>query len=638
MAYVARPIQQLNLREQDIWMLDWFGGLVQNPKDFENPSIECVLTKCTPDPGKAIGFSRQIGQQVVTTIGVSAINAIGIGRRCLNGNLETPGLVEETNIFRFDPKRAGSVQETVLEELKISDSNVLVNRNLAINGFNSPVKIVDGLLISTTNCRSIDKDASTTRPFKFKVMFHELEIIRFYYTNSPKLVRAVFNDSFQGGNLNRDVVFSNHQGPHCLIDENKCRFEYQLGFCDDDLAIIGRVLFDSTETALHGVRRVFQSTHVSKVNEVSDKKVAYPRTLFPYLGEVEMMLKGRRLILKDGGCIFAVHSIVSCNAPFPFDVLSVQRSAEPGGEIKAEPGSPVAFSNTPPRVSGPGQKDGEMDTENRPLENSGFAECIPDSRRFLGLKKGYLCREKARSNTHLTAENPSNIFDPRLTKSSPGTPTSGQSEAVNQKIIDTLEGSDTPVDLNIFIAILSKLKDRKPSWIVSTISFSENTWRDPDSDVTYCGFPSISCPERKSVFRQFSFHDKQKKQRRYLICAQILADNKFVYLLEAERRQNDQGKDMEALPILVLWLTGFLEIENHKFQSVLAETVKNPSKTWPQDVSAIGLMRGAIEHRRESKASKMDETLTEAGRMELGLKEAVERIEKVVAGVLALAR
>lgn len=66
---------------------------------------------------------------------------------------------------------------------------------------------------------------------------------------------------------------------------------------------------------------------------------------------------------------------------------------------------------------------------------------------------------------------------------------------------------------------------------------------------------------------------------------------------------------MEALPILVLWSPGFVKIENEKFQLVLAGTVENPSKTWPQNVSMHGLMRGAIEHRRASKVVKRTEHL-----------------------------
>lgn len=638
MAYVARPIQQLTLKGPEIWMLDWYGGLVENPRDRGGNSVECILTPCTPNPDVLSGLKRHINRQVVSTVGISAINAISTGRQYVNGNLvlfvPESGFAEEHIRFRFAPNKDGTVQEAMLDQVEIHDSSALINGKLKGDGVNSAVKVVHGLLTSTNHPTSPDKNVSARYPTQLTVIFHEVEIIRFYYTNSQHLVRSVFSDSFQHDNLERDVVFSKYEKPHRIVDTDTCRFECQMGFYDEDLPIIGRILFDPL--AMGGVRRVYQSILVSKINEISDRSTAYPRTYFPYLDEVELTLTGRRLRLKDGSYIFAVHRIESCDAPFPFEFLSAQHAVQPGGGVKAPPGSPAAYPHRPQRVTGPGQKDGELDTEARPFEDSGFAECIPEKRRFLRLNNDCLRIEKARANTHTTGEQPPNIFDPGLTKSSPGTPTSGQSESVKQQIIDTLEGNVQPFDMEDFIEILSRLRARNRSWNVSTIPLSDNAWKDQVTKVVYCGFPSINCPERKSVFRQFSFHDRKKNKRRLLICAQIVIANKFVYLLEAERRLNDQGMDMEVLPILVLWSNGFTKIESEKFQQILSETVKNPSKTWPQDISTHGLMRGTIEHRRESKASKGDPYLNGTQRKELKLRGAVDRIVNLVNSVLEL--
>jgi hypothetical protein len=640
MAYVARPIQQFNFKGPEVWMLDWYGGLVENPRDRGGQSVECILTPCTRNPEAATGLNRHIQRQVVTTVGVSAINAISTGRQYVNGNfvpfISKFGFPEEIITFRFAPKREGTVHETTLDQVGVYDYSALINAKLTGDGVCSAVKLVHGLLTSTNHPKSPDKFASARYPAQLRVMFHELEIIRFYYTNSPHLVKSVFSDSFQEDNLERDVIFSKYEKPHRMLDDGTCRFEYQLGFYHDDLPIIGRTLFDPL--AMRGVRRVYQSLLVSTVNEISDRKTAYPRTLFPYMDSVELTLTGRRLKLKDGSYIFAVHRIESCDAPFPFDSLSAQCAVQPGGDKKAPPGSPAAFPQRPPKVTGPGQKGGELDTEGQPFEDSGFADCIPDKRRFLQLKEGYLRIEKARDNTHTAGEQSSVIFNPMLTKSSPGTSTSGQSESVKQKIIDSLEGSEPPFDMEKFITILSGLQSRNRSWSVSTISLSENARKDPISKVTYCGFPSIACPARKSVFRQFSFHDRAKEKRRHLVCAEILASGKYVYLLEAERRKNDQGNEMDAMPILVLWANGFVKIENRRFQLVLTETVNNPSKTWPQDVSAFGLMRGTIDHRRESKVAKVGKSQSEEERNALNLEDAVERIESFVIRVLELTR
>jgi hypothetical protein len=417
MAYVARPIQQLTLKGPEIWMLDWYGGLVENPRDRGGQSVECILTPCTPNPDVLTGLKRHINRQVVSTVGISAINAISTGRQYANGNLvpfvPESGFAEELIHFRFAPKEDGTVQEAMLDQVEIHDSSALINEKLKGDGVQSAVKLVHGLLTSTNHPKSPDRNASARHPTRLTVIFHELEIIRFYYTNSQHLVRSVFSASFQHGNIERDVVFSKYEKPHRMPDEGTCRFEYQTGFYHEDLPIIGRVLFDPI--AMRGVRRVYQSMLVSKINEISERNTAYPRTSFPYLDEVELTLTGRRLRLKDNGYIFAVHRIESCNAPFPFEFLNAQCAVQPGGPNKAPPGSPAAYPHPRPRVTGPGHKDGELDTEGMPFEDTGFAECVPGKRRFLRWNNDRLRIEKARVNTHTVGEKPPNTFDPGLT-------------------------------------------------------------------------------------------------------------------------------------------------------------------------------------------------------------------------------
>lgn len=638
MADVLRPIEQLKLKGPFHWVLDWFGGIVKHPSTDDTLSIECILTPCTPDPTRPTGLKRHIGHQVAGTIGVCAINAFRAGGTYVNGKLIplklAVGSPEEVIKFRFDSRRKESVTETFLDRIGITEHSALINQKLTSGGLSSPVKLVDGLLTATSNTRTRDRNASSRQPFPFRVMFHELEIIRFYYTNSSFLTRHVFSDSFCLDQLYRRVVYSKHEGPYCSLDEEKARFEYYLGFYDNDLPIIGRILFDPTETALQGVRRIYKSMQVSKLNEVSNYGAAYPRSLFPYLDKVELTLVGRRLKLDDGNYIFAVHRIESCNANFPYEKLSFQRSTEPGGQVKAPPEADAAFKNTRPMVKGPGQNSGEMDTEGRPFLGSEFADCQAEHRAFLGLAKVRFIREKVRDNTYNSDERPRSTFNPELNKSSPGTPTSGRSEAVNQKILDQIVSSNIPVDIETFIDILSMLRVQCPQWKLSTIQMGENAWIDPSSKVIYSGFPSIACPERKSVFRQFSFHDKEKTNRRHLVGVQIYVNGKVVYLLEAERRRNDQGKDIEVLPILVLWAVDFAEIRDAIFKLVLAETVENPSKTWPQDLSKHGLLRDSIEHRRESRAAKKDESLTDVQRRERKIKEAVDRIQKCITGLI----
>lgn len=619
MALVLRPIEQIQFDSSNIWLLDWFGGLVDNPRDFSNPSIECVLTPCTLTPNRASGVIRHIGRQVGATVGVAALGAIRIGGQYINGEFSgasVAGYAEETIIFRIDADKPESIDECSLDQIGIDPLSMLISAPLGESGIKSCVKSVHGELIHTNNNRSPDRNATPDRPAFAQVLFHELEIIRFYYTNSTRLIRAVFNNQFAGENLVDEVIYTGHEGPHYDWERGHHRFEYRLGFYRADACIIARAVFDPTQTAMEGMRRISQSIIKSKINEEHPLKTGYPRTKFPFRGVAELTLTGRRVRLRNGNFIFVVHRIESCSGSFPFEDLSFQCEIEPGGPPAPE-GSPEAFPERPPVSTGPGQSNGIMDSEGCPIEGSESVESMADIRRFTGLNPARCVVEKFRPNTHTSSKNPWKKYDLSLIKSSPGTPTHGRSDAVKQSIVDTIEGGEVPVDLKVFVEILYGLKLRNINWKISTISISASSGRDPQSNTIYSCFPAIACAELTRVPRQFSFMDREKTIRRKVICAQLEINGECLYLLEAERRHNDQGGYMEELPILMLWATDRASIGRHIFDELLILTVENTSKTWPQDLSRFGLELRRIQHGKAR-----------------NIADLVDRVDYIIKGVL----
>lgn len=611
MAWLPRPIEQLQWEKPFVWVLDWFGGLVDNPTGFDNPSIECLLTPCTPSTDRSTGLVRHLRRQVCTTVGVKAIGSIGLGRQYLDGNFVpiSAGFTEETIGFKFAQQQPGSVEESLLDRLGLSPSAALISQPLDYLGIKSPVKVVNGMLLKTNHPRSPDRNASPRHPVPIRVLFHELEIIRFYYTNSVKLVNAVFNGHFAEDKLGLDVLNMNHQGPHYDFERSHHRFEYRLGFAQDDACLIARALFDPTQTAMRGVRRVNQSLLTSKLNELNPRKTGYPRTLFPYLEEAELTLSGRRLRLEDGSFIFAVNRIESCSARFPFEDLSFQCEIQPGGPPAPE-GSLEAFAGQPFQT-GPGKTRGVMDSEGRPAAGSDVVESVPDIRRFTSLDLSRCRVEKYRPNTHTSSKNRWKTNNLNLEKSSPGTPTYGKSNAVRQSIIDVVEGGDVPADLSTFVEIIFGLRLRHTNWRIETDPTGPAAWRNPSTNILYNDFPTIPCPELTSMWRQFSFLNREKTRRRRLICARVEVSGRVAYLLEAERRVNEQGQYMEELPILMVWTTDYQTIFRSTFEKLLTMTVENPSKTWPKDVSSLNLDRKRIEH---GKARNVRDLMDRVGR------------------------
>lgn len=53
---------------------------------------------------------------------------------------------------------------------------------------------------------------------------------------------------------------------------------------------------------------------------------------------------------------------------------------------------------------------------------------------------------------------------------------------------------------------------------------------------------------------------------------------------------------MEELPILMAWRSELDPVSPSALEALLVMTVKNPSKTWPKDISSLSLERKKIEH------------------------------------------
>lgn len=610
MALVRRPIKQLQLDSNFVWLLDYFGGLVVNPRDERQESVECILTPCTPHPQHQWKLQRRLAGQVIATVGVNAIGTLQLGHQVQNGEFIKSSVSSslEEIVFLFDSRKLTENNEIYLNKAGIVPASALINYRLSAEGVNSAVKLIDGELLKTDNQRSPDRDASQYKPHPIQVLFHELEIIRFYYTNSAHLNDAIFGGDFSDNLLYRKIVSNLHEGPHRQLDSKTARFEYKSGFNFEDAILLGRILFEDPSAALEGVRRIHLSKLVTRANEVNPNFTGYPRTKFPYLQKVVLKLKGRRIKLVDGRFIFLVHRIEECNAKFPFHDLSFQRVVEPGGPPPPE-GAPEAYPNKKTQT-GPGQHQGAIDTEARPTKNSIAAASSPEMRRFTLLDVNRCNTEKARPSTHSSAKSKPPIFNPKLENSSAGTPTWTDTNAVRQEVRDkfirTEENEEdkrnvdkASIDLELFKNILESLKKHYGINSINPISITsgQTDKNEPQSgDGFYSFFPVIACPERKSLDRQFSFLNKSRNQRRKLICASLEINERLFYLLEAERRLNDDNAYMDDLPILLVWMTNFETVDMATLYTILVNTVKNPSKTWPRHTSFLNLNQRRIDH------------------------------------------
>lgn len=597
-----KPIREFSFPSSAPYLLDMFGGTFQNPNDPWNPLIECFLTPCEPREGLIPGISRKLREQVRVGIGVGNLTNLYLGRFVQNGTFtETAPIKDhrpERITFEFDTRSPDS-EEIWLGDLAFEDRGAPLSRSHAQSGVRSPVKLLHGKILQSDRLNEREGNKPTPAdPWPLTVMIHEFELIRFYYSNSSNLCRAVFGNAFTKDHLTKAVVAGEPSFAYDK-DTDTHSFIHRLGFTDEDMSFLGRILCEPDETALRGVRRIYESSRSSRLNAAYPGRMAYPRTLFPFQQKVQISLTGHRARLKDGSYLFIVHHIGACSSVFPFRKLRYASVRATGVvDPKIEPQGPE-----PPRprlrsgpVHNPNNAQGTIRSDMPPAADSIPISCDVGSRVFSGLSSVKLIREN-RTVPVAPQRKRAPRYDPRLIDLSAGQAGHGSSTAARLIQQDRVEKGTLTADLSTFIKVMHELGRFKPSWDIKSIEVGDECWSE--SDISRGFFPLVKCPIRQSMFFKFSYVDDQRTDRRQLIGMQIKVENSFVYLFEAQRRQANTGepgaiKYREELPVLLLRRPLWEPIQGTEITQMLRDTVASPGKTWP--VKVEGFVRDSIAH------------------------------------------
>jgi hypothetical protein len=346
---------------------------------------------------------------------------------------------------------------------------------------------------------------------------------------------------------------------------------------------LGRILFEPDQVALRAAQRVNKTLCTDVIN-AANSWLGYPRTDFPFRGKTRLKLAGRWSIINKIW-YFQTHRIVECSAAFPFNTLSFCDEISKGG-ASAKEDAPIAFENIKFHDKGPaheGSTQGASVSDCRPSDTAKSLSAILGLRTYGGLEKVILTKQKLRDNSYRSQTRINRSMDD-LRDASTGKSTSGKSSSVKQTIEEHIfKPSEVTPSLKSFLDALDGLSQTQKDWNIKTIGIG--TPLTHDATVIYSYFPSVSC-EKQARFRQFSFMDDEKKISRRLICAEIAASDKYVYLFEAQRRPRD-GMDggygmehKEPLCILLLHRPGYERQYGKDFIKIIEQTVIG--KNWPK--------------------------------------------------------
>lgn len=585
------PFPELPLDDK-MYILDCIGGVRSNQPESDNRRIQCF---CTPailqrsSDGKQI-FTRDRAKQISADLAVGYLPAIYTGQvfknRCRMPSVDLPEVEEIT--ITLDPKLAfsASMNELNLTYPLVSEKHDDLAKNVRFTK-------VECKLLQTTFPKhqwSIGKAC--------EVVFPDIELIRFYFTNSSFSCRKIFSGSFTSEKIGIDVV--NEKDEDVSFDQTTRigRFVHRMGYSPNDISTLGRILFEEDGYALKAVQKIFKQITADLVN-LRPAGLGFPSTYFPFKTSANLSVQGRRVPYGDGkkkNYIFLVSRILRCSGLFPFSSLSYSSEMAPGGPPAPE-NAPFVFANQDSRHRGPAHESehiGLSQSGERPDAASIALNIELGERQFDDLKGKEILPEKRRASTHRSRNLPTRYLT-NLLNASTGQGTTGATSTVRQKLSeDIVVPVPLSTDLETFLKALDHISEIEKSWKLKMVHVGDikNLRKDEKSSLLISLFPLVVCPV-KNMFRKFSYMDDIRKNRKRLICVEVKIDGRYFYMLEAERRLDikiTSGK----LPILLLHRAGYTQASAEDFSEMLILTVNNG--TWPQQQEVSSFTRDFTVH------------------------------------------
>lgn len=583
--------------DEKTYVLDFIGGVKTNLREDDNPLLQCFFTPiAAPSNETQAAPFRLRKDQICVDIAVGYLPALILGRtfRHQQPLPLTEWMPMMVAHVEFDPTTA---RPTSIAKLGLKTS--LSSERFSFVESRTKVTAVEGKI----------KIAGRSTPDRCMMVFPDIELIRFYLTNSSFSCRRLFSGDFQDHRIEQKIIYTKKE-PITFDEATKAgRFVYRLGFNGDrDASLLGRILFDESGYALQAAQQVAKSISADRVNHPTEG-IGYPSTHFPYRAKAKLTIRGRWLALKGDypsrnespkpDFVFWVNQILGCSAPFPFNSLSYCCEVAPGN-MPAPDDAPVAFANRTTTDRGPTHASSEVGfsrSDERPNANSEVIEVDVDERQFDDLSNKAPKFEKLTDSTHRSQKRSSRyLFN--LLNASTGRGTSGNSSSTRQTLSSNVEKpAPLSTDLETFLKVIATVREKQRTWTINLISAGEveNAKEDEEKKFRYSIFPIVFCPEKTSRIRQFSYVDRARTGRKRLLCVEIKIDDLHFYLFEAQRRADTES---EKLSTLLLYRPTYEKVDGKDFSSMVIETVNK--KTWPSALE--GFMRDATSHESGAKS------------------------------------
>ncbi|MBH1970815.1 hypothetical protein FK216_06125 [Moraxellaceae bacterium AER2_44_116] len=362
---------------------------------------------------------------------------------------------------------------------------------------------------------------------KRHIVIPSWELIRFYYCSSSKVANLIIS-----GRLSKDILI--HENKTYLREDGIFQLCLRKDFNDTDAPVILR-LTQSTEAyqqALY-IHKSLRAS-VSQGEALVDADFPFKSLTSPKLYGCWLPTDGH----KEGA--FWVMRIASCDHPFPYERLGVERDNPGGvsvlpreGAANAEAsvrGTKIVAEPTTLQPMG-GGKHGLKTVKIVLPEKNGFSffdnrEIVYLYREHRVVTEGGSCGSTMLSDNPLavgTVSTESNIRPASLVRSQ-------DEEAAENEFDETRVAAAIEPWFEELLESLGKLESRGVFWVV----------RNPSTGVRGRQVLKTLFPIQSDSSRlQWMFLDSQKKRRRAGMWVQIKLGTQYFYLFELERREDE---------------------------------------------------------------------------------------------------
>lgn len=551
-------------RPGSTWRLNWFGGVERDPKVATEYKLQVVLTKVKDDARGAWHTERAVEQDILrmVPVGIGQLPLLRMGSLWRDGKLET---LRSGDAQVFDLDIPPGLPNYYIATDKVGLSGLVPFRDHRLMGFGK-----------NTKCLVLPHNGDPAG-----IIIPAIELIRFYYANSTRLSKAIFDGDFvHAPSSIYDPDYTGLDGKLAVV----CRRQ---DVSDDDCWTIARIL--NSQAAFDGARRVSDSM----MREFANTQHANPESAFPFSGKTRIKALCKKIGYAPARWL--VLSFVSCSAPFPYDELQVMadndgRRANPNTDLPEQTKIPISRS---------GNKD---DQEVKPFRLQSLDE--PDAKAlpkrlelpedsFQALRgKEIRKQEKEFCNYKAGELVPTVAPDPDLSGTGGG---AYSTDGIGKAELVRTHSDALPPSYELLVELVHEL-NKHPGISARLLPLADG--------------PGLVKAKRTAPAgrRQWAYINHRREMLRHFMFVEIQTGAECYYLVEIERRPNCSGDKYCA--------EMFFSKERSALSARQIDVISNALSRQNGRISALDSLMAASIEKKESGIKHIDATHAEyAGRI-----------------------